>query len=182
MKQTNGVRNVVAVAIGAAIFFVLMRFVQIPLPVPNTSLQTAYGFLALFAAVFGAVPAAIAGFIGHALVDLTYGSVWISWVLSTAIAGFGLGLVMKDVPVEQGEFNKKHKIRFIVGLLVVNLVAWALIAPSLDVLIYAEPANKVFVQGIVAALVNAFSTALIGWVLIEAYVRTRTKSGSLSEK
>ncbi|HZK22996.1 MAG TPA: ECF transporter S component, partial [Atopostipes sp.] len=67
-------------------------------------------------------------------------------------------------------------------LIVVNLIAWAIAAPSLDVLIYAEPVNKVFVQGIVAALVNAFSTALIGWVLIEAYVRTRTKSGSLSEK
>lgn len=182
MKQNNSVRNVVAVAIGAAIFFVLMRFVQIPLPVPNTSLQTAYGFLALFATVFGAVPAAIAGFIGHALVDLTYGSVWISWVLSTAVTGLGLGLVMKDVPVEQGEFNRKHKIRFIVGLFIVNVIAWALIAPALDVLIYAEPANKVFVQGIVAALVNALSTALIGWILIEAYVRTRTKSGSLTEK
>lgn len=182
MEKDNNVRNVVAVAIGAAIFFVLMRFVQIPLPVPNTSLQVAYGFLALFATVFGAIPAAIAGFIGHALVDLTYGSVWISWVLSTAVTGFGLGIVMKDIPVEQGEFNNKHKIRFIVGLIVVNLVAWGLIAPGLDILIYAEPANKVFLQGIVAALVNAFSTALIGWVLIEAYVRTRTKSGSLSEK
>ena len=29
---------------------------------------------------------------------------------------------------------------------------------------------------------KGFSTALIGWILIEAYVRTRTKSGSLSEK
>lgn len=180
--KNNSVRNVVAAAIGAAIFFVLMRFVQIPLPVPNTSLQTAYGFLALFATVFGPIPAAIAGFIGHALVDLTYGSIWISWVLSSAITGLGLGYVMKDVPVEQGEFNKKHKIRFVIGLIIVNLIAWGLIAPSLDVLIYAEPVNKVFIQGIVAALVNAFSTALIGWVLIEAYVRTRTKSGSLSEK
>ncbi len=182
MKQNNSVRNVVAVAIGAAIFFVLMRFVQIPLPVPNTSLQTAYGFLALFAAVFGPVPAAIAGLIGHALVDLTYGSIWISWVLCTGFVGSGLGILMKDVPIEQGEFNKKHKVRFVVGMTIVNVIVWALAAPTLDVLIYAEPANKVFVQGIVAALVNALSTGLIGWVLIEAYVRTRTKSGSLSEK
>lgn len=180
--KNNGVRNVVAIAIGAAIFFILNRFVQIPLPVPNTSLQTSYGFLALFAAVFGAVPAALAGFIGHALTDLTYGSIWISWVLSTAVVGFGLGVLMKDIPLEQGIFNTKHKIRFIIGQLIVNLIAWGAIAPVLDILIYAEPANKVFLQGIVAAVVNALSTGLIGWLLIEAYVRTRTKSGSLSEK
>ena len=33
-----------------------------------------------------------------------------------------------------------------------NAIAWFVIAPSLDILIYAEPANKVYVQGAVAGI------------------------------
>lgn len=60
-----------------------------------------------------------------------------------------------------------------------NLVAWALVAPALDILIYSEPANKVFVQGIVAALTNSLSVAIIGTLLIIAYTKTRTPENSL---
>ena len=68
------------------------------------------------------------------------------------------------------------------GQLIANGIVWAVIAPVLDILIYSEPASKVFTQGIVSAVLNAIATGLVGWLLIEGYARTRTKSGSLSEK
>lgn len=183
MKKNNGVTQVVAIAIGAAIMFILMKFVVIPLPIPNTTLQVSYGFLALFAAVFGPVPAALAGFIGHWLNDaLTYGSVWYSWVIASAILGLLLGVLFRNIPVEKGIFERSHKIQFLVGQLIANGIVWAVIAPVLDILIYSEPASKVFTQGIVSAVLNAIATGLVGWLLIEGYARTRTKSGSLSEK
>ncbi|MDD4462543.1 MAG: ECF transporter S component, partial [Eubacteriales bacterium] len=40
---------VVATGIGAALFFVLMRFVAVPSGIPNTTLNLAYAILALFA-------------------------------------------------------------------------------------------------------------------------------------
>ena len=45
--------TVVAVGIGAALFFVLARFVAIPSPVPNTNISIQYGLLAFMAALFG---------------------------------------------------------------------------------------------------------------------------------
>ena len=49
MKNTP-VKSIVAIAIGAALFFVLGRFVAIPSPVPNTNISVQYGLLALLAA------------------------------------------------------------------------------------------------------------------------------------
>ena len=51
MKNNNSsIKPVVAVGIGAALFFVLGRFVAIPSPVPNTNISLQYAVLALLAA------------------------------------------------------------------------------------------------------------------------------------
>ena len=47
MKNNNSIKPVVAVGIGAALFFVLGRFVAIPSPVPNTNISLQYAVLAL---------------------------------------------------------------------------------------------------------------------------------------
>ena len=53
MKNNNGIKTFVAVGIGAALFFVLGRFVAIPSPVPNTNISLQYAVLALLAAMYG---------------------------------------------------------------------------------------------------------------------------------
>lgn len=60
-----------------------------------------------------------------------------------------------------------------------NAIAWFVIAPSLDILIYAEPANKVYVQGAVAGILNMITVAVLGTILISSYARSRVKKGSL---
>ena len=78
------------------------------------------------------------------------------------------------------EFGKKKIISFNIVQASVQAVAWFLIAPSLDILIYAEPANKVYTQGLVAGLLNIASVGVFGTFLLVAYAKTRTKKGSLS--
>jgi energy-coupling factor transport system substrate-specific component len=65
---------------------------------------------------------------------------------------------------------------------VANLIAWALIAPVLDIVIYKEPANKVFAQGITAAVTNLVIVAILGSLLAFGYSKIKTKSGSLKEE
>ncbi len=74
MKNSNS-KTFVAVGIGAALFFVLGRFVAIPSPVPNTNISLQYAVLGLLAAMYGPVAGALIGFIGHALIDLSWGAV-----------------------------------------------------------------------------------------------------------
>ena len=53
--KNNNIKTFVAVGIGAALFFVLGRFVAIPSPVPNTNISLQYAVLGLLAAMYGPV-------------------------------------------------------------------------------------------------------------------------------
>lgn len=178
--QKISVKTSVAIGIGTAIFFLLARFVSIPV-FANTNVTFQYAVLGFFAAVYGPIAGLLIGFIGHALTDLSFGyGLWWSWIIVSAFIGFTSGFFFKGVDMEAGEFNKKIAIRFVIGTIIVHLVGWGLIAPVLDILIYAEPANKVFVQGLIAGVSNIITTVIVGTLLLFAYNKTRTQSGSLT--
>ena len=182
MKKFS-VKTIVATGIGAALFFVLGRFVVIPSPVPNTNISIQYGVLAFIAAVYGPLAGLLSGLIGHFFIDFSFGwGVWWSWVIASAFFGFVMGLVTRKLTLEDGQFSKKDAIGFNVGQLIAHVLAWGVIAPALDILIYAEPANKVFLQGAVAGLVNAVTTAVVGTLLMFAYAAAKPKKGSLKKE
>lgn len=176
------VKHIVAIGIGAAVFFVLKRFVTIPTGFPNTDIATAYPFLALLGVVYGPIVAGLAGFIGHALGDLTTYGPWWSWIAASGILGVFFGLLSRWIPIQQGTFGAKEIRTFLIGETIANLVVWVIIAPIGDILIYGEPANKVFTQGVIAGLTNAVVTGIIGVILLKAYAQTKTKKGSLSKE
>ena len=176
------IKSVVAIGIGAALFFVIGRFAAIPSGIPNTNLTIQYAILALFAAIYGPIAGGLIALIGHTLIDLSWGgSPWWSWVIASVVVGVLIGVFAKKINLEAGEFGKVQIIGFIVACFVANAVARLLVAPSLDVLMYAEPANKVFAQGISATLINFVASAVVGGLLAVAYAKTRTKKGSLKE-
>lgn len=141
MGKNLSIKTIVAIGIGAAVFMILGRFGSIPTGIPNTNIETSYAFLALMAVLYGPIAGLSIGFIGHALKDLVfYGSPWFSWVIASAAVGLILGLAWEKLKVNEGEFEKKEIILFNVYQVVANMIAWLLIAPTLDVFIYAEPA------------------------------------------
>ena len=182
MTKKSPITVFVAIGIGAALFFVLGRFVAIPSPVPNTNISLQYGLLAFMAALFGPLAGALIAFIGHALIDFSYGwGVWWSWVIASAVAGLIMGVLTKKISLEKS-FGKKQIITFNVSQVIAHLVAWVVVAPVLDILIYAEPANKVFVQGLVGGLANIVTTAIVGTLLEVAYNAAKPKAGSLRKE
>jgi len=178
-----GVRSIVATGIGAALFFVLGRFVAIPSGVPNTNIALQYGVLAFISAVFGPICGLLAGLIGHFFIDFSFGwGVWWSWVISSAFFGCIVGFLASKIDFEGGEFGVSGIIRFNIAQVIGHLVAWGALAPVLDIIIYAEPADKVFVQGLVSAGVNIITTAVLGTLLCIAYTAAIPKKGSLKEE
>ncbi|MDO4493905.1 MAG: ECF-type riboflavin transporter substrate-binding protein [Clostridia bacterium] len=177
------VKTIVAIAIGAALFFVLGRYVAIPSPVPNTTICIQYGLLAFMAAVYGPVAGLLIGFIGHFFIDFSWGwGVWYSWVIASAFFGGAMGLLTRKTALDEGVFAKKDMVTFVVGTVVAHLLAWAVVAPVLDILIYAEPANKVFLQGLVSAASNIVTTLILGLILCYAYAAAKPKAGSLNKE
>ena len=176
------VRTVVAIGIGAALFFLLARFASIPV-FANTYISFQYAVLGFLAALFGPIAGLLIALIGHSLTDLSWGyGLWWSWIAVSTLVGFAFGFVLKGVKVQEGEFRGPKVIaRFAIWTSVIHLVGWGVIAPVLDILIYAEPADKVFVQGLIAGVSNAITTAVIGSLLLFIYSKTRAKTGSLKK-
>ena len=176
-------RTIVATGLVAAIFMLLFMYVKVPSPIPETSFQTAYGLGAFFAALFGPIAGALIAFIGHALSDaVQYGSPWWSWVIASGVAGLVYGFSFKRTKVEEGEFKTKDIVTFNVIQVIGNVIAWIIVAPVLDILIYAEPVALSFTQGVTAAIMNSVSAGVFGTLLLIAYAATRPKKGSLTKE
>lgn len=176
-------KTIVATGIGAALFAVLFMFVKIPSGIPNTEFQTAPAVSAFFGAIFGPITSGLMAFIGHALSDsLLYGSPWWSWVVANGVASFIFGFAFNKTNAELGELNAKGIITFNLIQLIGNVVAWVMVAPLLDIVIYAEPVNLAFTQGVTGAILNTISCGVLGTLLLFIYSETRTKKGSLSKE
>ncbi len=176
-------KTIVATGIGAALFTLLFMFVKVPTGIPETSIQTAYGVGAFFAAMFGPIAGFLIAFIGHALSDgVQYGSPWWSWVLASGISCFLVGLVYPRLKVDEGICTRKDLLIFNLFQICANIISWIIVAPVLDIVIYSEPSNLVFTQGAVAALWNAISMGVIGSLLLFLYSKTRSGKGTLSEE
>lgn len=182
MKRNGyfSIKTMVAIGIGSAVFLVLGRFAALPTGIPNTEIQTAYAFLALMAVIYGPLAGASIGLIGHTLRDITaYGSPWFSWIIASSMVGLLISFSRRFLQLENGIFNKKQILIFNAFQIVANLIAWGLIAPTLDILIYAEPLDKLYLQGFTAGLSNIFTVGVLGTILLKSYAKTKIATGSL---
>ena len=184
MKKNSqlSIKSIVAIGIGAALFFVLGRFVSIPSPVPNTTINIQYGILGIFSVIYGPLVGAVSGLIGHILIDLSWGSPWWSWIIASAVYGAVVGFSQKKLNIENGVFGGKEILLFNLFQISGHIISWIVIAPVLDILIYSEPVEKLFAQGLTAAIANSISTAIVGTILLVAYAKTRISEGSLDKE
>ncbi|MGT2716535.1 ECF-type riboflavin transporter substrate-binding protein [Streptococcus respiraculi] len=180
--KNNSIKTVVATGVGAALFVVISLLVNIPVGfIPNTSVQLQYAVQSLLAVLFGPIVGFLVGFIGHALKDsLTY-SPWWSWIFASGVFGLIVGTVKNRLRISEGAFTTKDIVLFNGVQIVANLLVWGVIAPVLDILVYHEPANKVFIQGVVAGSLNAATVAIAGTILLAVYAKTQVQSNSLSK-
>lgn len=181
-RSPSPVTQVVAIGIGAALFFVLGRFVAIPTPIPNTTISIQYAVLAVFAVLYGPLVGALAGLIGHILIDATGFGIWLSWEVASGVFGLVVGLLLLRTAIEDGVFDRALALRFTAAVVIANALAWLLVAPLGDVLIYSEPANKVWAQGGLAFVSNSVTAVVLGLIVLSLYARTRTRTGSLSRE
>lgn len=179
MKKLS-VKSIVAIGIGAALFFVLGK-IAIPSPVPNTNISLQYAIQAVFATLFGPIAGLLIGFIGHTLIDATSYGPWWSWIIASAFVGLVIGLVTMKLDINEG-FDSKKIVQFNVAQVIAHLLAWGLVAPVLDILIYSEPIEKLFAQGLMASVANIITTGIVGSLLLVAYAKTVVKKGSLNKE
>lgn len=175
-------KTLVGTALGAALFTVLMMYVKIPTGLPSTEIQSCYGVGGFFAAMFGPIAGFLLAFIGHFISDsLSYGAWW-SWIIASGVCCFGIGLVYPKLHVEEGVLTWKDILVYNITQVIANAIAWIVVAPVLDIVIYSEPVELVFTQGLVAGIGNIVSAGVIGSLLLFLYSKTRAKKGSLTKE
>ena len=169
-------KTILYTVIGIGIMTTLMLLTSITTPIEGVYIQLAYGYLALFAGVAGAIPAAIVGFTGHVLFDLIYTDhLWISWALSTGALGFVFGFAIRRNSLRQGVFSRHDMVRFNVVQAAVNIAIFGLIAPTLDVLFYQHSTTIVFTQGWIASIINLLTVAVFGTITLKLYANYKLK-------
>ncbi|MBR6308783.1 MAG: ECF-type riboflavin transporter substrate-binding protein [Lachnospiraceae bacterium] len=181
MKKFS-VKTIVAIVVGAALFFVLGRFVSIPSPIPDTTISIQYGVLAFVSVLFGPIAGFFTGLIGHFFIDFTKhladgSTIWWSWIGASAFFGLVMGLAALKIHMESGEFEKKAIIYFNASQILIHVLAWMVLAPILDVLVYKEPAGEAFTQGAFCAAANAVATAVVGTLLCVSYAASKPQKG-----
>ena len=93
-----------------------------------------------------------------------------------------MGMAFKSLKVEEGILTGKDILVYNIWQILGNAFAWIVVAPVLDIVIYSEPVELVFTQGVVAAISNAVSAGVIGTILLVLYSKTRAKKGSLTKE
>lgn len=84
--------------------------------------------------------------------------------------------------MEDGKFGKSEFLTYLVFTVLAHAISWLLIAPTLDIVIYAESASLVFAQGAVGFVVDAITAVVVGGLLLKAYAATRVSKGSLKKE
>ncbi len=181
MKKFSA-KTIVIIAIGAALYGI-GSLINIPV-FTGTSLRPAVAILAAFAALFGPIVGLLVGLIGHLLTDIFGGlGIWLTWVLGSGIVGAIIGFFGKITSdnLEKGEFPEKDVAIFILLGLVANFLGYS-VSAFLDFIIFAEPANKVLIQHLIASLSNTFMIATIGTLILFVAAKRNKQGRNLSEE
>ncbi|MCR4990964.1 MAG: ECF-type riboflavin transporter substrate-binding protein [Lachnospiraceae bacterium] len=176
-------KTIIGIAIGAALFGVLMNFGGIRV-FTNTSLTTAMIIDVIVGALFGPLPAALAAFFGNVIADLIGGwGFWFDWSIGNGVLGFFVGLLpIYGAKIADGIFEVKHAIIYVVTVIIGNLFAFGVVTPVLTYLFYSQELTITWGQAISAVISNASVQIIIGIPLLFLLAKRNARSTNLTKE
>ena len=176
-------KTIVGIAIGAALFGVLMNFGSIRVTT-NTSLTTSYIVLPIVGALFGPLPAFLTGLIGNTIADLIGGwGLWFDWSFGNAVAGFFMGLLpLYGAKIEDGVFTVKHAIIYAVVTVVGVGIGFGLVTPVLTYLFYSFELTVTWIQAWAAIVSDASVAIIVGVPVLFALAKRNARGTNLSKE
>lgn len=176
-------QTVVAIAIGAALFGVLMIYGSITV-FTNTRLTTSMIVPVVVGALYGALPAAIALFFGNMFADLLAGwGFWIDWSIGNFFLGLFVGLLpLYGARVKDGIFKPLHAVIFGVIAVVGNALAFGVLTPIFTVLLYGGELTITFMQSFAAFASNSIVLIAAGIPVLFALAASYRRSSGLRKE
>ena len=176
-------KTIVAVAIGAALFGVLMNYGGIPVT-QNTNLTTAMIVPVVVGALFGPLPAFVAAGVGNVIADLIGGwGMWFDWSIGNGVAALFVGLLpVYGAYITEGKFTWKHAIIYALCVIVGNGLAFGVITPIFTTLFYGGDLNVTFIQAIAGSISNIAIELVIGIPILFLLASRYKKRSNLTEE
>jgi len=176
-------KTVVGVAIGAALYGVLMNYGGIRV-FTNTSLTTAMIIDVIVGALFGPLPAALMAFCGNVIADLIGGwGFWFDWSVGNGVLAFFVGLLpLYGARIDDGVFTTKHAVIYAITVIVGNLVAFGAVTPLLTYLWYSNELTITWSQCLSAFASNASVQIIVGIPLLFLLASRNARSTNLSKE
>jgi len=173
----------VAVAVGAALFGVLMVFGSIPV-FTNTMLTSAMVIPVIVGGLFGALPAFATMLIGNFVADLIGGwGFWFDWSVGNGVMGLFIGaLPMYGAKIDEGHFHIKHAITYVVTVVVGAFVAYGVVTPIMTAIFYAADLEITFIQAVFAGVANVAVLVIIGLPLLFLFAARSRRRSNLQEE
>lgn len=169
LKDNRILKNkFIMTGLAVLVFFMIGEYGAIHTGVHDIYIYLQYPLLYMFAAAYGSIPGLIVGLVGHLLVDLVRGDVWLSWATASGIMGFVIGFIYeKEKDKAKTELGRLLKFFLICAGTIV--AAFGIYAPLLNVIFYRMGFKDAFTQGVFAAASDAFTTLIVVHVFYFSY-------------
>ncbi len=180
---TWNTKTIVGVAIGSALFGVLMNYGGIKVTT-NTSLTSAYVIPAIVGALFGPLPAGLCAGLGNCIADLIGGwGFWFDWSLGNFVAGYFAGLFgLFGANVNDGKLSVKDGIIYALCCIAGCAIGFGLVTPFLTYLWYSSELTITWVQAYAAILSDASVLIVVGLPVLYALAKRNKRGTNLSKE
>ena len=174
-------KTIVGVAVGAALFGVLMVYGSIRV-FTNTSLTTAMIVPVIVGGLFGPLPAAVAAGVGNVIADLIGGwGFWFDWSIGNAVLGMCVGLLpLYGAYIEDGIFEVKHMITYAITVVLGCALAFGLVTPFFTYLWYGGELSITLIQGVVGSVSNIVALLILGIPVLKVLAARNARGQNLS--
>lgn len=176
-------KTIVGVAIGVALFGVLMDYASIKV-FTNTNLTLAMIVPVIVGGLFGPLPAALACGLGNVLADLIGGwGMWFDWSIGNAVLGFIVGcLKLYGADIDNGKFDIKHMIIYTILAIVGNALAFGVITPIFSAILYQSELEITFMQSLFGGASNVLVLVIAGIPILKALAARNAKATNLTKE
>ena len=174
-------KTIVGVAVGAALFGVLMVYGSIRV-FTNTSLTTAMIVPVIVGGLFGPLPAAVAAGVGNVIADLIGGwGFWFDWSIGNAVLGMCVGLLpLYGACIEDGIFEVKHMVIYAISVVLGCALAFGLVTPFFTYLWYGGELSITLIQGVVGSISNIVALLVLGIPVLKVIAARNARGQNLS--
>jgi energy-coupling factor transport system substrate-specific component len=176
-------KTIVGVAVGAALFGVLMVYGSIRV-FTNTSLTTAMIVPVIVGGLFGPLPAAVAAGVGNVIADLIGGwGFWFDWSIGNLVLGLFVGLLpVYGAKINEGVFTVKHAVIYSVLCILGNIIGFGLVTPVLTTVFYSSELTITWIQAWSAIVSNATVLIVVGVPVLFALAKRNARGTNLTKE